>query len=101
MHHPRTAQAALELGAAGFSATEVGRELGIPRATVRDWLGGKLPCAASRDPNACGRCGHDHPFEQLPDSYVYLLGLYLGDGAFRIMRAVSSGYASFSTCVIQ
>jgi hypothetical protein len=80
MHPPHTVQAALGLGAAGFNATEIGRKLGIPRATVRDWLAGKLPGRATRDPNACEQCGRQHRFPELSPTYVYLLGLYLGDG---------------------
>lgn len=78
VHDARTVAAALRLGEAGLSATEVGRMLGLPRATVRDWLAGLGPGRTAR--TTCPRCGVVHdPFE-LSRSYVYLLGLYLGDG---------------------
>lgn len=79
MHPQSTIEAALRCAARGANATEIGRELGIPRATVRDWLAGKVPhkrhsyCRASP-------CTADHHFSELPRAYVYLLGLYLGDG---------------------
>jgi Homeodomain-like domain len=81
MHSPRTVQAALALGARGLNPTEVSRRLGVPRPTVRDWLAGKLPATGEPNPSACRVCGHEHPFDELPRAYVYLLGLYLGDGS--------------------
>jgi hypothetical protein len=49
---------------------------------VCDWVAGHVPRVA-RDPgrDACARCGGSHPRpDALPPCYVYLLGLYLGDG---------------------
>lgn len=73
MHSDRTVRA-LEFADVGANATNIARQLSIPRRTVADWLGGALP--RSSDPGAC--CKHDAA-ELRPD-YVYLLGLYLGDG---------------------
>jgi len=84
--HPRTAvEAALELGGRGLNATEVGRKLGIPRGTVRDWLAGSAPHHA-HGPHGCDRCGSAHDLTLLGQSYVYLLGLYLGDGSIATHR---------------
>jgi Homeodomain-like domain len=80
MHPQRVVQTALQLRAAGYSATEISRRIGVPRPTIRDWLGGKLPATQTRSPFACARCGHEHDLSELPRAYVYLLGLYLGDG---------------------
>jgi hypothetical protein len=80
MHSPRTVQAALQLRDVDLNATEISRELGIPRGTVRDWLAGKVPTVGAHDPRACVRCGREHELERLGQVYVYLLGLYLGDG---------------------
>jgi hypothetical protein len=71
----------------GLGARRIARRLGLPVATVRDWLAGRLPMhsrpldlGAARIP-VCDACGHDaHDFAELPATYVYLLGLYLGDG---------------------
>jgi len=64
---------AQELIAAGLSDSVVGRTLGIPRSTVRDWrLSGRSP-----KPVNCPICRvtyFDHK------AYSYLLGVYLGDG---------------------
>jgi hypothetical protein len=60
----------LELAGQGCSATEIGRLLGIPRATVRDWMRGRVP----------RRTRARSDLENLPPAYVHLLGLYLGDG---------------------
>jgi hypothetical protein len=74
----------------GLNHCEVSRRTGVPRPTVRDWANGKLPHSFERrrglsgrstGPGVCERCGADrHDFARLSSSYVYLLGLYLGDG---------------------
>jgi hypothetical protein len=72
----------------GLGARRVADLLGVPLGTVRDWHAGKLPrhsrgpCDANGVPvPQCDLCGRDeHSFEALPRAYVYLLGLYLGDG---------------------
>ena len=72
---------ALALRTLGLSATEISRDLHLPRSTVRDWLYGDLPGALIDATANCQTCGNpDHDFDSLPSSYVYLLGLYLGDG---------------------
>ena len=68
------------LHTAGRGASEIASITGLPRSTVRDWL--SRP-ARERDPSSepvCLTCGRSHDFQALPASYVYLLGLYLGDG---------------------
>lgn len=77
-------QAASTLIAAGIVDTEVGRRLGIPRSTVRDWRvgreaesGGRTKSWSDRPRGSCFRCEGgwvDGP------AYAYLLGVYLGDG---------------------
>jgi len=74
----------------GLNHSEVSRRTGVPRPTVRDWANGKLPHSFETKPllygrptglRACPDCGAvRHDFERLSTSYVYLLGLYLGDG---------------------
>jgi hypothetical protein len=109
MHDRPRVAAVLKLAETGLNATEVSNQLGLPRATVRDWLAGKLPHSyapngaygrASGD-SVCPRCqGPAHAFEQLPGEYVYLLGLYLGDGSisshprsvFRLRIALDAKY---------
>jgi hypothetical protein len=55
--------------------------MGVPRETVRGWLTGKVPRAGRRGVLGCDGCGgHAHRYDELPEAYVYLLGLYLGDG---------------------
>jgi hypothetical protein len=84
MTHPiDVVKQSLELAGQGLSASEVARRVGAPRATVRDWLAGRLPVGYGRDgitSGACGACGGLHDLDALPASYVYLLGMYLGDG---------------------
>ena len=83
MHSYETIRAALDFFNAGGNATEIGRRLGVPRRTVSDWLSGLLPNAA----DAPARC-LDHRANLGPE-YVYLLGLYLGDGWSRGIGAMS------------
>lgn len=70
----------------GLGARRVAKRLGVPLGTVRDWHAGKLPRALRPDPEGkrpelCRHCGHErHGFDSLGERYVYLLGLYLGDG---------------------
>jgi hypothetical protein len=78
-------QGALELIAAGINDSEIGRRLGIPRATIRDWRvgmragnGGRTESwSGKRKAGSCFRCNGGWLDEQ---AYAYLLGEYLGDG---------------------
>lgn len=87
MHSQSTVAQVLALHESGLGARRIAKRTDLPLATVRDWLAGRLPRHSRRfdpalpvDP-ACERCGHSrHHFAQLPPEYVYLLGLYLGDG---------------------
>lgn len=79
MHPGRVVQAARELAATGRTTSSIARELGVPRATVRDWVRGSTRRAASAD--ACDSCAKVHRPHLLPRTvYSYLLGMYLGDG---------------------
>jgi hypothetical protein len=70
----------LELAGAGLSTSEVARRVGVPRSTVRDWLAGRVPAGYERGGKGCTTCGAVHDLDSLPAAYVYLLGMYLGDG---------------------
>jgi hypothetical protein len=78
MHSQRVVRAALALAEAGVNATDVSKRLGIPRRTVAAWIKGEVPHSASAE--SCGQCRRMHAFDDLSPGYVYLLGLYLGDG---------------------
>ncbi len=78
MHDREVVHRALSLAGAGLSTKEISSLLGVPRATLRDWLAGAVPLAAQ--PSHCAQCGAEHDLAQLSGDYVYLLGLYLGDG---------------------
>jgi len=90
MRRAEDVRAVLELGASGLGPSGIARETGVPRGTVRDWLSGKLPLGFTADGvqvSSCRRCGaRAHQFDQLPAAYVYLLGLYLGDGCISAHR---------------
>ncbi|XVU27469.1 LAGLIDADG family homing endonuclease [Actinoplanes sp. CA-054009] len=83
MHPPHLRERALKLRAEGVPFGDICRDLGLPRRTVGHWFYGDRPRArAEREANKprCARCAD--PPRDLEDeaSYVYLLGLYLGDG---------------------
>lgn len=87
MHGKAAVAEVLELRRQGLGAKRIARRTGLPLATVRDWLAGKLPRhSRAVEPGDvgsvdCERCGgEEHCFESLPLSYPYLLGMYLGDG---------------------
>jgi len=90
MHSRKTIAEALRLREReSLGAVRVARRLGLPTGTVRDWFAGKLPrhardldpCRGVIEPS-CKHCGQSrHDPHALPASYLYLLGLYLGDGS--------------------
>jgi hypothetical protein len=88
MHSPSTVALVLAFREEGLGARRIAKRSKLPVATVQDWLAGRLP-SHSRDrdlasiagASICERCGHPaHRFAELAPAYVYLLGLYLGDG---------------------
>lgn len=84
MHRRETVVQALQLAETGISQCEIARRTGVSRATIRDWISGRLPRSyrGSSSHSACQRCGGDeHEFHRLGADYVHLLGLYLGDGS--------------------
>ena len=82
MTHPaELAEMATSLVRDGASISAAARAAGVARSTVRSWL-------APRDvvrPDRCWRCGHDDPTAP-SEAYVYLLGMYLGDGYISPMK---------------
>lgn len=91
MHPAGIVADALRLSAKGLNSVEISRELGVPRRTIADWLTGKLPrhsrVVSESNPPVCYRCGHqEHELDTLPWDYVYLLGLYLGDGCISFVH---------------
>jgi hypothetical protein len=76
-------ESALMLAASGLNDSEIARQSGIPRSTIRDWRRGEwrhrtTPRRMS-DPPACERCAGRRP-RPPGAAYAYLLGVYLGDG---------------------
>lgn len=72
----------VELAGSGVSHSEIARRTGISRWTIRQWLSGQTPNFTSRQ---CAVCVGQ--IERMPRvAYVYLLGLYLGDGCLSDMR---------------
>jgi Homeodomain-like domain len=88
---------ALALVDEGLSDCEVGRRIGIPRSTVRNWRVGNVPGVPGEAGPACESCrALEHNFAELPmGSYAYLLGQYLGDGTVcRVGRSLRLQIAS-------
>ena len=87
MHSQAAVAEVLALREAGLGARRIAKRTNLPVRTVTDWIAGRLPRhsraldLSKPQPPACRRCGHqEHRFHELPQEYVYLLGLYLGDG---------------------
>ncbi|MEA2496320.1 MAG: hypothetical protein QOJ29_4231 [Thermoleophilaceae bacterium] len=72
-HSPDTVAAVLQLRQEGLGARRISARTGVPIATIAEWLRGNTP----QQPTACPHCRRP---EDLPPEYVYLLGMYLGDG---------------------
>lgn len=80
---PEQVEAARQLRALGFNNCQISRELTIPRGTIRDWLNPRghdrqHKVDLRRTARPCQRCNRTEA--SLGVDYVYLLGLYLGDG---------------------
>jgi hypothetical protein len=80
-HPSAQIQKALQLRSSGLTARAIGDRLRIPRATVSDWINGRIPRVRGGLDGTCDSCGGSrHRQAELPGTYVYLLGVYLGDG---------------------
>jgi hypothetical protein len=80
MHSQKQLDEARSLLAAGKSDREVAMETEIPRRTICDWRRGRN-ILRDRRKESGHKCLDTHDFTLLPEQpYVYLLGLYLGDG---------------------
>ena len=63
----------------GLNISQIAREVGVSRPTVRTWLARRQKRSPQTTCTACGHARHD--FDALPArEYSYLLGVYLGDG---------------------
>lgn len=82
-------EAVLVLSAQGLNNCEIARRTGVPRGTIRDWVRSRPPDVGlvRGDCRRCGGALHDPPAVP-PTHYVYLLGLYLGDGTITRSRRV-------------
>lgn len=80
MHPVAKVHGALRLAELGLTVGEIASVTGCARSTVRGWIAGSIP-RASQAGVRCSRCGgaHEDP-SNVAAEYVYLLGLYLGDG---------------------
>jgi hypothetical protein len=100
-HPPAQIQKALQLRSSGLTARAIGDRLRIPRATVSDWINGRIPRVRGGSDGTCDSCGGSrHRRAELPETYVYLLGVYLGDGCisthprgvFRLRLTLDAAY---------
>ena len=82
MYSPDVVERALAAVAAGATLSEISREIGVARSTLRAWVAGGSNRSAARRRGTCMRCaGYRFPVPGMTDfAYAYLLGLYLGDG---------------------
>jgi len=96
---------------AGLNDSQIARESGIPRRTIRDWRSGRTPdfdrvrtFPGNHGPS-CVVCEGDPTRLPLP-AYIYLLGLYLGDGyiashgrgVFRLRIVCADAYPHLIQC---
>src|SRR5438552_9118411 len=72
------AERVLRLHRLGLNPCQIARMTGIPRGTVRDWIDPRSMPRPCRVKLGCFRCDTEVAVSAEP--YVYLLGLYLGDG---------------------
>jgi Winged helix-turn helix len=68
----------MRLAAQGHNISQIARQVGVCRTTVRSWLAGGTP-NFDKPGATCPACS-GRPWELPQPAYAYLLGLYLGDG---------------------
>ena len=81
----------LKLWSAGNSAKRIARLSGISRSTIRYWIhhfAGVAQRAEATDLKSV-QWGFESLHQHQHAAYVYLLGLYLGDGCISIMPRAS------------
>ncbi|MFQ5522477.1 MAG: helix-turn-helix domain-containing protein [Acidimicrobiia bacterium] len=91
MRPEREYREAVRLIKSGMNDSAIGRELDIPRGTVRDWRHGIESGSGGRTRSftgerrghaRCPLCSGDGPVDEV--AYAYLLGAYLGDGCLSL-----------------
>src|SRR3982074_1653954 len=79
MYSSETVSAVLAFVEAGWNYSAISRATGVNRSTIRGWDQGNIPVGRHASAVECPVC--NGILENLPPGpYVYLLGLYLGDG---------------------
>ncbi|NED93872.1 transcriptional regulator [Phytoactinopolyspora alkaliphila] len=79
-----------KLWADGLNKSEIARATGISRWTIREWLLGNVPDFEGHRAGTSGYTRYACPvcmsrLDRIPrEEYVYLLGLYLGDGCLSL-----------------
>jgi hypothetical protein len=79
MHSRETVDDVLALANEGLGARRIATLTGVPVRTVTDWLRGRTPRQGVFS-DGCSVCGGSRHRIDAPAAYVYLLGMYLGDG---------------------
>lgn len=87
MHNESDVYRALTLKRLGFAINQIADRVAIPKRTIRDWISGRIPNFENRISNH-EQCNSDCREASLKESqtYLYLLGLYLGDGCLTKMK---------------
>ncbi|PYC70388.1 transcriptional regulator [Micromonospora arborensis] len=80
MHPPELRIRARQQHLAGSTVAEVARRLRLPYPTVRGWCKHPVEPRRSSSELRCFRCRPEVRNQTDPSAYLYLLGLYLGDG---------------------
>ncbi|MET8259372.1 transcriptional regulator [Micromonospora sp. NPDC005553] len=80
MHPPELRLQARQQHLAGSTVAEVARRLSLPYPTVRGWCRKQAEPRQQGTESRCFRCRPGVDIQTDPSAYLYLLGLYLGDG---------------------
>ncbi|WP_129663142.1 transcriptional regulator [Phytoactinopolyspora endophytica] len=92
MYSPDEVALVKKLWGEGLNKSEISRATGVSRSTIREWLLGNAPDFEGHRAGTLGYTRYACPLctdqlESVPrEAYVYLLGLYLGDGCLSVSK---------------
>jgi AcrR family transcriptional regulator len=80
MHGRQRVERVVALFYAGCNLSQIADEVGVSRSTIRTWLKDPERWLATLESGSCPNCAMRSRAISVGSQYLYLLGMYLGDG---------------------